>query len=362
MFNRLRLGSGTSIDPFQIWNSDDLYQCAYDINNSIAGRYDGKYWILMADIDLSNFSNWIPIGAYPRHFWGNFNGNGKKIYNLSINTPIDYAGLFGVLGAYSSHPGKVYNIGIENNGNVVNGSKYAGGIAAHIGWGSILRCYNKMHIHASLSDCHAGGIIGRGNICDSNLTDLYNAGIIDGVTGSIIGGVAGSIYSGKLERVYNIGTVGTTDPLQGVAGMAVIGKGGSPYGGYWLDSSYLSNINQPNVTQLNNSQMTGTNALTNMSLLFYEKHLNISGITLYSGTTPLLTYGGSTFPAAGSIIRIFGTANYDGEYTVLTKINDSSGTFSGVYSSDESVGEFAKKRSAVWFTRDGDYPQLSVFA
>lgn len=360
MLNRLGLGSGTSTDPFQIWNSDDLYQCAYDINNSVVGKYEGKYWIVMADIDLSRYLNWIPIGAHPGHFWGNFNGNGKKIYNLSISTAIDYAGLFGKLGTYSSHSGYVYNLGIENSNNVINGNKYAGAIAAFICWGHVARCYNKMHVHAALSGCYAGGLIGRGSIFDSNPIDLYNAGTIDGVTGSTIGGVAGSIYSGRLERIYNVGTVGTSNPLQGVDGRA-ISLGGDPTGAYWLDSSNSYTGSQAG-TKLNNSQMTGTNPLVNMDLLFYENHLNVSSITLQSGSTPLLTYSGSSFPAAGNTIRIFGTTNYDGEYTVLTKVNSSSGTFNGVYSIDENTGTFAKKRSNVWVTRDNDYPQLSVFA
>ena len=75
-----------------------LEALAISVNNGSLPTQN-KYFKLMDDIDLSSYADeegWVPIGISSNRFKGNFNGNGKVIYNLTINNPTqDYMGLFG---------------------------------------------------------------------------------------------------------------------------------------------------------------------------------------------------------------------------------------------------------------------------
>ncbi|MDP3115145.1 MAG: hypothetical protein Q8M98_10305 [Candidatus Cloacimonadaceae bacterium] len=62
-------GSGTSVDPYQIANANDL--------NNVRGSYLNKYFIQTADIDLSSYGidydggkGWVPIGTESDPFRG----------------------------------------------------------------------------------------------------------------------------------------------------------------------------------------------------------------------------------------------------------------------------------------------------
>lgn len=65
----------------------------------------------MADLDLSNYTNWQPIGNSSAPFSGQFDGNGFIIKNLTISRPNElYQGLFG----YISSTGVITNLTLEN--------------------------------------------------------------------------------------------------------------------------------------------------------------------------------------------------------------------------------------------------------
>ena len=74
-------GSGTLGDPYQIGTAaqfDSLRLPAYSGTN-------GLYFILTADIDLSGYSNWIPIPSMR----GQLDGNWHKISNMTITSIVD---------------------------------------------------------------------------------------------------------------------------------------------------------------------------------------------------------------------------------------------------------------------------------
>ena len=52
--------------------------------DSIRNNLSGKY-ILMNDIDLGEYENWVPIGTKKQPFSGIFDGNNHSIKNLNIN-------------------------------------------------------------------------------------------------------------------------------------------------------------------------------------------------------------------------------------------------------------------------------------
>ncbi len=95
-------GAGTEADPWQIATAEQLDL----IRNDLTAHY-----VLTADIDLSGFENWIPIGAFqplsdapedaeiphPDYaFTGSFDGAGHTISNLKVSSEAPMgAGLFG---------------------------------------------------------------------------------------------------------------------------------------------------------------------------------------------------------------------------------------------------------------------------
>lgn len=74
------LGSGTESDPYQVATAEDLDNVRNDLT---------AYYIQVADIDLSEYENWVPIGYYTYEydhvFNGSYDGNGFTISNLTIN-------------------------------------------------------------------------------------------------------------------------------------------------------------------------------------------------------------------------------------------------------------------------------------
>ena len=114
----------------EIANVAQLFGFAQSVNNG-TNYYAGKTVILTADIDLKG-AEWAPIGSAAKDhgFMGNFDGNGKVIYNLSIkNIELDsdgyaYAGFFGVTEGTADAENYIKDLVIENvtidtTGNIV---------------------------------------------------------------------------------------------------------------------------------------------------------------------------------------------------------------------------------------------------
>ena len=86
-------GAGTEADPYLIWDAAGLAS----INSAINCTSD-IYFRLMADLDLSSYSDWTPIDGTGSVFNSNFDGNGHTISNLKRTSNVDpgiYVGLFG---------------------------------------------------------------------------------------------------------------------------------------------------------------------------------------------------------------------------------------------------------------------------
>ncbi len=183
-------GKGTKMDPFRIYNAEQLNQVRNFLNK------EDVYFSLEADIDMTDWiaenspvSGWQPIGnSYSAAFKGVFNGNGHTISNLWINcfnTNVK-GGLFGYVNG-----GNISNLTLE-------GIDYSGG-------GSF------------------GGII---YYCiDSSLTNLNvtNANITTNTTTTeerTVGGIVNACKSSSLTNlnVTNANITGTTYVTGGIVG------------------------------------------------------------------------------------------------------------------------------------------------
>lgn len=98
-------------------------ELAWVAQETLAGHYEGfanKTVLLMNDIDLNN-KKWVPIGTKTNAFRGVFNGNDKKIKNLSNIEGLNYFGLF-----YNLENAKVTNLTLD--GGIIDNELAIGGL------------------------------------------------------------------------------------------------------------------------------------------------------------------------------------------------------------------------------------------
>ena len=82
-------GSGTASDPYLVATAADL--------NGVRD-YLSAHFRQTADIDLSGYSNWVPIGNDSTGFTGTYDGAGHTVSNLTIDRASEnFIGLFGYL-------------------------------------------------------------------------------------------------------------------------------------------------------------------------------------------------------------------------------------------------------------------------
>ena len=174
--------AGTAVNiiiPYNVASAGDLD----NVRNNLNGNY-----IQTADIDLSGYSNWNPIGTNNNIlFSGSYNGNGYKISNLTA-TGISYMGLFGCVS------GQLENINLDNV--------------------SITAAYD-----ANVGSHDIGGLAGylEGTIKNSHVTGCNISGYCD------VGGLIGCNWQGSVEECSASGTVTTssgTGYKESVGGLA----------------------------------------------------------------------------------------------------------------------------------------------
>ena len=122
-------GSGTSDDPYRIATTGHLDLLAARVNSGTS-NYQGKYFKVIEDIAYSTTglaegaSNYTVIGS-PNMFQGHFDGNGKTISGIRINSVNSQQGLFGYVGSSAT----VSNVILKDA--VITGSNYVGGIVGN---------------------------------------------------------------------------------------------------------------------------------------------------------------------------------------------------------------------------------------
>ncbi|MEN6307613.1 MAG: GLUG motif-containing protein [Anaerohalosphaeraceae bacterium] len=204
-------GRGTPEDPYQIANKADLFTLAANQNDYI------KCFILTADIDLSgeNFSAAViapdtdaaTSGFQGTKFTGIFDGNDKKISNLSIMaTNRGWVGLFGYLGS----DGQIKNLGVVDTN--IEGGDYSGGLVGMNNNGTITSCYTTGTMRGS-GGSYVGGLVGENK--SGTLTFCYATVTVNGAWS--VGGLAG--HSGDtITSCYATGTVSGDSSVGGLAG------------------------------------------------------------------------------------------------------------------------------------------------
>ncbi len=185
-------GTGLTADhPYAISNAAELAGLAQLVNSG-AETFTGKYVEInnSAGIDLSAYSDWVPVGTLANPFKGSFNGNGETISGLTIdNTETLTAnqsvalGLFGCIGTGGSVQDLTlasititvhHTIGSDNVAN-----SYVGGIAG-LNEGTVSGCTVSGNLEVDGVDIRVGGIVGKNGSDSGSAGNTY--GIIEGCT------------------------------------------------------------------------------------------------------------------------------------------------------------------------------------
>ena len=201
-------GDGTQGAPFLITSAAELAGLAAMVNSGTS--YHDKYFRLETDIDLMGHE-WTPIGKSGKYFYGNFDGNGKVITNLTISNATDEVGLFGFAG------GTIQNV-VLRNANVAS-SGVAALLVGDANGGAIKSC----KIDGGGPSCHiAAGIVGLSDSdveisdCEVNV-ECYGDDYTGGVFGSKSGYIGDVVVKNCIVRgrIYGKTVGGIAGSLQG---------------------------------------------------------------------------------------------------------------------------------------------------
>ena len=255
-------GSGTALDPFIIWDVNDLQDMDLDLT---------AYYELGSNIDCSGIANFQPVGGWGgvAAFTGSFDGKGYIISNLTINRPADdYIGLFGETdgtpirdvtieatitgddnvgtlvgqsnGGTFTHITIITTIvgdndvggmiGDTNNLEIITNCVSSGSVASHNDSAGGL--IGESNFLGSLVDCHSscsvsgareiGGLIGADYSAavpgGSLLLRCYATGNVT-AAGDYIGGLIGDAYGTRLTQCFATGNVSTSTVTANVGGL-----------------------------------------------------------------------------------------------------------------------------------------------
>ena len=237
-------GDGSVDKPYEISTAAELAWFRDYVNNE--SQYASA--TLTDDIDLSEFCHaadaatnteelsWDPIGKGSM-YCGTFDGNGKTIRNLYINSTFMFEGFFGyakngciknitfdnakvkntnkfgtgiLTGGFEK--GTIENIKILANCSV-EGTENTGGIAGG-GAGYISNCENRAMVNGTNN---VGGIVGVSY--DNTISSCANYGAVTGT--EYAGGIVGYFGSGTMQNSANYGDISGVDQVGNLIGFAL---------------------------------------------------------------------------------------------------------------------------------------------
>ena len=247
----------SSATELTIYDAADLAAFAYKVNNGT--NFSGVTITLNNDIDLDGHY-WDPIGngnitsdsttyspkpgSNPKGFAGTFEGNGKRIYNMSVNLNRSGTGLFG----YVTATGVVQNFSLTDS--TVAGTSGKDAVGGVVGYndGTIYNVTSSAVVSAS-GVYNVGGIAGFNN----NYYGTNHRGVISTceVTGNVtggtkVGGIAGENAGVVSQCSVNGATIkgSNTSSKNGVGG--IVGRNGNNNTAY--ETGYVVNCYVNGVT------------------------------------------------------------------------------------------------------------------
>ena len=224
-------GSGSAEDPWKIATAEQLDR----IRDDLTGHY-----ILISDIDLSGYENWMPIGTFqPRSdapedaevphpdyaFTGTFDGAGHTISNLTISCEAPMgAGLFGCASGTESNAASIGHFTLKDVN--VSGIYLVGGAVGL----QFMNCpVSEIHLEGDnkLTGMQGiGGIVGTGFDLISDCSATADV-IVSGDDGACAGLIAGGT---TMSSIKNCQVTGGSITAEGNAAWGFGALCGAPWG------------------------------------------------------------------------------------------------------------------------------------
>ncbi len=351
IFSAIPLTVSAAESVTTITTAAQLAEIAND-TSKLSGNYK-----LGNDIDLSDYGAWTPIGGSTA-FSGTFEGNGKTIKGLTVNTSSQYGGLFGNVS------GTVKNLNVKGTVTVNMSSSsatsvYAGLVAGNVGYfGTVDSCSGEGNVTATLNCsasssflsspkgyAYAGGVIGGSSsfyefselshksgkvTATANMTNKGNAF-------AYAGGVAGKSGATIVDS-YNKGEVTAT--ATAASGETTAYSGGiSGYGKNFATSYNTGDITASGTTVSNAGAIAGyaTGSSTNCYYLSGCATKAFGGYS--SNTAPTATglsssnskkkasYVGFDFDNVWEIVQLIGTPKHYDKDEIITGTVAVTGTY-----------------------------------
>ena len=178
---------------YEIGNADQLMWYLELIRGSGNEQNTAAKAKLVNDINMTG--RVLPRNT-AKEFSGEFDGNGHKIYNLSVKSEGTDRTLFG------SNHGVIKNLTVDFGSASPSSNGF--GILCGYNYGTIENCNTKGNLIVSQNEIrYIGGICGFNK---ETITKCSHEGDITATAGSCIGGIAG-INQGTIEWCYNRGSI-----------------------------------------------------------------------------------------------------------------------------------------------------------
>ncbi|MCU6708114.1 S-layer homology domain-containing protein [Paenibacillus sp. J5C_2022] len=278
-----------------------------NVRNNLSGSYR-----LGANIDLSGYSNWVPIGDNSHPFIGTFDGGGYTISHVSINNSTFHTGFFGYVGG----AGTIKNVGLTSVN--VSGTGYVGGLVGK-SFGTITNAYVSGSVKSTGSNVPIGGLAGLNY---GTITNAFATGIVRGGSASNAGGIVGDNES-SISNVYFTGIVSVGSGKTG----GVVGYNHGSVSDSYTNLSPLSGYNVAGYSSVTGSSVE---SLSNMELQSTYSTWNFSTTTAtvepsppFSGNLNSVTISGTRGAAITNGNKI--TYNYLENTIGTITLSDSSG-------------------------------------
>lgn len=302
-------GSGTKSDPYRISTLEQLQK----INN-----YLDKHFIQTVDIDASATISWNdslgfdPLGDALIKFTGSYDGNHKKISNLTINRPLeDYVGLFGFIQNTETGNFSVRDLSLESI--TISGTNYVGGLSGKSESYRITNCSTSGILNSNGN--YVGGLIGQA----TSIVISLSKSSVKVYGNSFVGGLIGH-YKGLLYDSHSLGDVTGISNVGGLFGANIVGHTGTR-------GSIYNVYSTGNVTAINRAG--------GLAGILRGEVNNLYATGLVNGTDEV---GGLSGFNDARVRDSYATGDVTGEVNVggLAGLNDGSFTFS--YSSGNVTG------------------------
>ena len=306
----LHNGGDSEADAYVISTTDDLDLLAQRVNSGTA--YKDKFFKLGADITYSHTTAWndvtstennfTPIGySWDYSFKGTFDGNGKTVSGIRINSSSSYKGLFGTI-----YDGATVKNVILSDARIID-DYYCGGIAGSCEQSTITNCWVKSNVCIGNRN-YKGGIAGR--VLESTISGCRSEATLTAYSSSNIyyGGIAGDAESSAVSHCV---VVGATIPNAGFRG-AIVGRNDQSTltSNYYTACTVLGVANAANVgcqgADANGArQAVAIGAATGVTItpVGTETNYNLSGITAYDGNSGI-RYNGQLYAGATERVRL----------------------------------------------------------